>query len=84
MNEISFLYVEETFSSIKPGYNGSDFSIKEDREKAKKFFANGSMSKNVNFNKLLEFFNSLSDQGKEDFNKKWLLYIKRNYLNSIT
>ena len=83
MHEISFLYVEEAFNSIKPGYNGSDFSIKEDKEKAKKFFANGGMSKNVNFNTLLEFFNSLSDQGKKDFNKKWLLYIKKNYLNSI-
>ena len=81
MNEISFLYVEEAFNDIKPGYNGSDFSIKEDKEKAKKFFANGIM--HINFNKLLEFFNSLSDQGKKDFNKKWLLYIKKKYLNSI-
>ena len=81
MNEISFLYVEEAFNNIKPGYNGSDFSIKEDKEKAKKFFVNGSMR--INFNKLLEFFNSLSDQGKKDFNKKWLLYIKKNYFNSI-
>ena len=63
MNEISFLYVEEAFNDIKPGYNGSDFSIKEDKEKAKKFFANGIMHIN--------------------FNKKWLLYIKKKYLNSI-
>ena len=81
MNEISFSYVEEAFNDIEPGYNGSDFSIKEDKEKAKKFFVNGSMR--INFNKLLEFFNSLSDQGKKDFNKKWLLYIKKNYFNSI-
>ena len=84
MNEIPFLYVEEAFNSIKPGYNGSDFSIKEDKEKAKKFFANGGISKNVNFNTLLVFFNNLSDQGKKEFNKKWLLYIKKNYFNSIT
>lgn len=83
MNEISFLYVVEAFTDIKPGYNGSDFSIKEDKEKAIKFFANGGMSKNVNFDTLLVFFNNLSDQGKEEFNKKWLLYIKKNYLSSI-